>query len=76
MTLVPDISRSEILEEVAAAERQAMDVLEQAAQLAPDAEERELYRRLAGRELQSLSELYAEKTRLEAEDFVQRALDV
>jgi hypothetical protein len=53
-----------------------MDVREQAAQLAPDAEERELYRRLAGRELQSLSELYAEKTRLEAEDFVQKALDV
>jgi hypothetical protein len=70
------MSREQILEEVLAAERDTRDLLARAALVTDDAEERRLYARLAGREEQSLRELTAEEDRLDAEAFVQRALDV
>lgn len=70
------MSRERILEEVLAAERDARDLLAQAARLTDDPEERRLYERLAGREEQTLRELTAEEDRLDAEHFVQAALDV
>jgi len=70
------MSREEMLQEVIAAEREAHDLLELAAQAAPDREERELYRRLARREEQSLDDLALEERRRDAVEFVQRALDV
>lgn len=70
------MSREEILRRVLAAEREAHDLLEQAAQAAPDREARDLYRRLARREEQSLDDLSVEERRLDAVEFVQRALDV
>ncbi len=72
----PGMSREQILKEVLAAERDAHDLLERAALVADDAEERRLYARLAGREEQSLRELTAEEDRLDAQAFVQQALDV
>ena len=75
-TLAATMSREEILSRVLAAEREAHDLLEQAAQAAPDREERELYRRLARREEQSLEDLRLEERRLDAVEFVQRALDI
>lgn len=70
------MSREQILKEVLAAERDARDLLARAALVADDADERRLYARLAGREEQSLRELTAEEDRLDAEAFVQQALDV
>lgn len=75
-TVAATMSREEILSEVLAAERETHDLLEQAAAAAPDREERELYRRLARREEQSLDDLTLEERRLEAVEFVQKALDV
>ena len=55
-------------------EREAHDLLEQAAHLAPDSGERALYKRLAAREEAVLKELAAEQDRLEAEEFVLKAI--
>jgi len=74
--LEPTMSRTEILERVLAAEREARELLEEASQLAPDAEERRLFARLAGREQDAIRELTDAEERLEAEAFVQQALDV
>ena len=74
--LSPTMSRRQILEEVAAAERDACDLLSEAARLTPDPEDRRLFERLAATEEASLRELAREQERLEAEEFVQRALDV
>ena len=69
------MTREQILDELLAAEREAHDLLERAARTASDPEERELFERLARREEDALHELEQEKDRLEAELFVQRALD-
>lgn len=69
------MTREQILEEVLAMERETHELLEQAARLTPDPEERALFERLARREEGALEELQREEDRLDAEDFVQRALD-
>jgi len=58
------------------AERETQELLEQAARLTNDPEERALFERLAVREAESLRQLEQEEERLEAEAFVQKALDV
>ena len=68
-------THDEVLEKLIAAEREARELLEQAAHAARDPEERALFERLARREAESEVELQKEKDRLEAEEFVQRALD-
>jgi rubrerythrin len=68
-------THDEVLEKLMAAEREARELLEQAARAARDPEERALFERLARREAEALLELEKEKDRLEAEEFVQRALD-
>jgi rubrerythrin len=75
-TLASSMTREEILKHLLAVEHEAHALLEQAAHLTPDPAERALYRRLAGREEQSLQDLEAEEGRLDAEAFVQRAMDV
>ena len=69
------MTREQILEEVLAMERETHDLLEQAAQLTSDPEERALFERLARREEVALEEPRREEDRLDAEVFVQRALD-
>jgi hypothetical protein len=71
-----NLTSEEILDRLVAAEGEIHDLVEEAAHLTPDPEERRLFERLAGREEASLEELKAEKDRLEAEAFVQKALDV
>lgn len=72
----PRMSRREILSEVLAAEREIKQLLDEAARLAPNAEERHLYGSLAEKESQALAALRDEQDRLDAVDFVQKALDV
>lgn len=74
--LTAQLSREQILERVVTAEREAQQLLAEAARLTSDPEERRLYRKLAGREADTLRELIAEEDRLEAEAFVQKAIDV
>lgn len=75
--LAPGMSRREILQQLLHVEAEAQALLTEAAHhIAADAEERHLYERLAARESQALAALHAEQDRLEAEDFVQRAMDV
>lgn len=69
------MSREQILHEVLATERETRDLLASAARLTADPEERGLFERLATREEEALRELVREEERLEAEAFVQRALD-
>jgi hypothetical protein len=68
------MSREELLEEVMAAERETHDLLERAARLAGDPDERALFERRARREEQALCELEKEQRVLDAEAFVQRAI--
>ena len=70
------MTRQQILDELVSVEREARALLEQAARLVPDPEERVLFERLAGREAATLRELLAEEDRVAAEAFVQRAMDV
>jgi hypothetical protein len=74
--LEPGLSRRAILDRVCRAEREAHDLLEQAVELCHDSADRALYRRLAENEEQALRELEREKAELEAEEFVQKAMDV
>ena len=74
--LTPDLSREQILERVVAQEREVQQLLAEAAERTTDPEERRLYRKLAGREADSLRELVEEEERLAAEAFVQNAIDV
>jgi len=74
--LEPTMSRREILERVLAVEREARELLEEASEVVPDPEERRLFARLAGREQDAIRELTDAEERLEAEAFVQQALDV
>jgi hypothetical protein len=74
--LEPNLSREDVLVRIVGAQREIHDLLEQAAHLTTDPEERRLFERLAGREEASLEELKAAEERLDAEVFVQKALDV
>jgi rubrerythrin len=64
-----------VLRKLLAAERDAHELLERAAQAAADPDERALFERLARREQETLAELEKEEERIEAEEFVMRALD-
>ena len=74
--LEPGLSRRAILERLSDVEHEAHDLLEEAARITPDPEERFLYKRLAQREEETLRDLERERDQLEAEEFVQKALDV
>lgn len=75
--LAPGMSRREILHELLTVGSEAQALLAEAAHHASaDPEERHLYEKLAAREGQVLAALHAEEDRLDAEDFVQNALDV
>jgi rubrerythrin len=73
-TLAPGMSREELLGEVVAAERETHDLLECAARLATDPDERALFERLARREADALRELAEQEDQFDAEAFVQRAI--
>jgi hypothetical protein len=74
--LTPSLSRRHILEEVLEAEREACALLDDAARLSRDIDDRRLFRRLAEGAHAAVRELTAQRESLEAEEFVQRALDV
>jgi hypothetical protein len=74
-TLTTAMTREELLARVLASEREMKRLLEHAATLSHDSEERALFARLARREEDALQELLREEQRLDAENFVQRALD-
>ena len=74
----PDLGETtheQMLRKLLAAEREAHELLERAAQAAADPEERALFERLARREQETLVELEKEEERIEAEEFVLKALD-
>jgi bacterioferritin (cytochrome b1) len=64
----------EMVAELLAVERDARDLLREAARLARDPEERDLFARLARREEEALRELEREADLLDARRFVERAL--
>lgn len=70
-----EMTREEMLQELLAIEQETHELLERAARVCTDPEERALFERLARREERSLVELQTEMERLEAVEFVQRALD-
>ena len=70
-----EMTHEEVLRKLLAAEKEAHELLERAAHATADPEERALFERLARREQESLVALQKEEERLEAEEFVQRALD-
>jgi rubrerythrin len=72
---VGDLTHEQLMSKVLSAETEAYELLERAAHATADAEERALFERLARREHETLVELQKEEERLEAEEFVQRALD-
>ena len=74
-TATADMTREQVVRELLAAERETQELLECAARVSTDPEERALFERLAKREEEALVELRKEEERLEAEEFVQRALD-
>lgn len=74
--LEPGLSRRAILDRVSDVEHEAHDLLEEAARVTTDPEERILYQRLARREQETLRDLEREKDHLDAEEFVLKALDV
>jgi rubrerythrin len=74
-TVAAGMTREQMLRELLAAERETLELLETAARVAQDPEERALFERLARREEDALRELQEEEERLDAEAFVQRALD-
>ncbi len=74
-TIAAGMTREERLRELLATEREAQELLERAASVSADAEERALYERLARHEAEALRELRDEADRLDAEEFVQKALD-
>jgi hypothetical protein len=69
------MTREEVVRELLATERETHEQLENAARACTDPEERALFERLAWREEEALAELRREEERLEAVEFVQRALD-
>jgi len=74
-TLAADMTREQMLRELLTTERETHELLEMAARVTQDPEERALFERLARREEDALRELREEEERLDAEAFVQRALD-
>lgn len=72
--LKPDMSRETLVGEVVAAEQATRALLDRAARLTWDPQEKALFERLAKREEESLRELAQEQDRLDAEAFVQRAI--
>lgn len=70
------MTRRAILERVIAAERDAADLLDEAARVVEDPAERRLYLRLRDAETRVVEELQREEARLDAEEFVERAIDV
>jgi hypothetical protein len=74
--LRPGMSRREILHEVVRAESGVHELLAEAARLTPDPEERRLFTHLAGLEEDALRALAREEDLLEAEEFVQQAVEV
>jgi bacterioferritin (cytochrome b1) len=70
-----EMTREDVLQELLAVERETHELLERAARVATDPEERALFERLAKREECSVIELQTEMDRLDAVEFVQRALD-
>ncbi len=74
-TVAAEMTREQRLRELLATERETHELLETAARIARDPGERALFERLAHREEDALRELREEEERLDAEAFVQRALD-
>lgn len=74
--LEPGLSRRAILERLEHAERAAHDLLEEAARSATDSGQRALYARLASSDERVLRDLQREMDLLDAQEFVQKALDV
>ena len=74
-TLDDSMTPEQIVHAVLEWERETHELLERAARLTPDREERALFERLARREEEALRDLRREEERLDAEGFVQRALD-
>jgi len=72
---VVETTHEQALRKLLALEREAHELLERAAQAAADPEERALFERLARREQETLLELEKEEERIQAEEFVTRALD-
>ena len=72
--LQPSMSRREVLERVLAAERDASALLKEASEVVEDPLERELYAELVRRQALTLAELKKESERLEAEEYVTRAM--
>jgi rubrerythrin len=70
-----ELTHAEVLRKLLAAERKARELLEEAACGSADPEQRALFERLARHEQEAVAELQKEKERLEAAEFVQRALD-
>jgi rubrerythrin len=73
--LIGDMTHEQLMKKLLATESEAHKWLERAALATADPEERALFERLARREQETLVELQKEEERLEAEEFVQRALD-
>jgi hypothetical protein len=74
--LAEGMTRKEILDQVLAAERATQELLAQAARLTSDPAERVLYERLAGQGGAIVRDLVSEEDKLDAEAFVQKAMDV
>lgn len=70
-----ETTHEQMLRKLLAAEREAHEMLERAAQAAADPAERALFARLARREQETLAQLEKEEERIEAEEFVTRALN-
>jgi hypothetical protein len=74
--LEPGLSPRAILERVEHAEREAHDLLAEASRSSADSGQRALYARLADSEEAILRDLERERDLLDAEEFVQKAIDV
>ena len=74
LILDPQISRRELLEQVIETERDLHALLAEAADIAVDPVERDLYARLAKRQAECLSALAGEDERLAGEEFIQAAM--
>ena len=70
------LTRRAILDRVLAAERDAVQLLEEAAQAVDDPVERRLYTKLHDAEVRMVEELQREEARLDSEEFVARAIDL
>jgi rubrerythrin len=69
-------TRREELGQLITAEQDATRVLAEAARLVPDPDERKMYAHLRDEEAKIVVELQQEEARLDAEEFVAKAIDV